>query len=587
MSFGFSIGDIIILTQLTTRAYNGWKNACGDYAGITCDLAVLQTLLLRIQAEVEAPNSLFAQHPDDIRGWETISKSCRSVVKELEDIVKKYKSLSTSRRKNWDKIRMGNENLDDLNAQLVKRIASLAAFASVLGISSQGRLENEAFPKLLQKVDGIAAQLRKGNGTVSTALSAYENDDKQVWREFRRDMIGAGIRSSEIRRYSPALKTYITRLQREGLLDEEVPLTPNEEKIVEAKQEGSSHSSGEESANSDEDEPQKNLPTSQTPPDTQPKTDEESAREKVEIMKKLHGPEHMDTLAAINELTDVYWNQGRWKEAEVMYRQNTETHIKVLGPEHPETLNTMFDLGIALLCLNRLEEAEKNQRDLMQTQSRVLGAEHRNTLKTMSSLAEVYMDQKRLDKAQKLARKALGAHKRVLGEKHHNTLDIMDLLAEVYFGKGQFSRAEELAKLTIASKKEVLGAEHYQTLESMELLSSVYENQGRLQEAEELWQQAFEGHKRCSGVDHHVTLSAMHELARIIRAQGRNHEAISLLEECLQLQEKLPVYLQKYRETYLKDINKWRDEEKSSKKRIFASQRRYARRRYASQRGKA
>ena len=221
MSFGVSIGDIITLTQLTARAYNGWKNACGEYASITCDLAVLQTLLMRVEAEAEAPNSLFARNPDDLKGWKTLYKSCHSLVAELEEILNKYKSLGTSRRKNWDRIRMSNKNLDSLRRQLVKQTASISAFVSILGISSQGRVENEVFPELLQRMDHIAAQIRNGNASSSTALTTYDNDDKAVWREFRRDMISAGIRSSDIHKYSAALKTYLARLQREGLLDEE------------------------------------------------------------------------------------------------------------------------------------------------------------------------------------------------------------------------------------------------------------------------------------------------------------------------------------------------------------------------------
>jgi len=225
MSFGFSIGDIITLTRLTTRTYNGWKNACGEYASITCDLAVLQALLMRIKTEAEAPNSLFTRNADDLRGWETLYKSCRSLVVELEEVLNKYKSLGTSRHRNWDRIRMSNRNLDSLSRQLVKRTASLSALVSVIGISSQGRVENEVFPELLQRMDHIAAQIRNGNASISTALTTYENDDKAVWREFRRDMISAGIRSSDIHKYSTALKTYLSRLQREGLLDEEE--TPN------------------------------------------------------------------------------------------------------------------------------------------------------------------------------------------------------------------------------------------------------------------------------------------------------------------------------------------------------------------------
>jgi hypothetical protein len=233
MSFGFSISDIIALTKLVTRTYDGWKKACGEYTGITHDLGVLGMLLMRVEAEAKAPTSLFAHNPDDIRGWKTLSKSCQTLVAELAEVLNKYKSLGTSRRRNWDKIRLGNKNLDGLSQQLIKQIASISAFVSVLGISSQGRVENEVFPELLQRMDHIAAQIRAGNASSSTALTTYDNDDKAVWREFRRDMISVGIRSRDIHRYSAALKTYLARLQREGLLDEEEPPKTNIDRYLE------------------------------------------------------------------------------------------------------------------------------------------------------------------------------------------------------------------------------------------------------------------------------------------------------------------------------------------------------------------
>ena len=232
MSFGYSVGDIITLIRLTTRTYNNWKNACGKYGDITGNLAVLQTLLMRIEAEAQAPNSLISRNTEDFGGWETLYKSCYTLVVELEEVLDKYKSLGTDRRKNWDRIRLGNRKLDDLNGRLARKTASLSAYISVLGISSQGRVENEVFPELLQKIDRMATQMRRGNSSIRSALTTYENDDKVVWREFRRELISTGIRSRDIHKYSAALKTYISRLQRDGLLDEKVPRERDEDRLA-------------------------------------------------------------------------------------------------------------------------------------------------------------------------------------------------------------------------------------------------------------------------------------------------------------------------------------------------------------------
>jgi hypothetical protein len=223
MSFGFSIGDFITLAQLASRTYNGWKTACGDYADITCNLASFQALMARVEATAKAPDSLFARNPDDLHELKKLLKGCRSLLSELDDIVKRYWGLGTSRRKHWERIRFGCRNLNALRQELVAKTTSLSAYLSVLGISSQGRIENETLPQLLNKLDDLAAQMKKGDASVVSRFTSYDDDDKAVWREFRRDLIQSGFRSADIHKYSAALKTHLRRLQHSGSLDEEDP----------------------------------------------------------------------------------------------------------------------------------------------------------------------------------------------------------------------------------------------------------------------------------------------------------------------------------------------------------------------------
>jgi hypothetical protein len=231
MSFGFSIGDIISLVQVTSRSIEGWNSACGRYATVTEDLINLQHLLQRIEDEAKAPDSLLLKNAADAEGWKHLFKSCQTTVAELDAILIKYKSLGTNRRKNWDRIRLGTENLDHIHAELVKKTSSLSAFVSVLGLSSQGRIENTLLPELIRKVDQLVVLNQKGTASVNTAWTDYVDDDKDVWREFTRDLRSSGFSGSVIHQHRAALKTYLARLQREGKLDEDSPVEEEEEAV--------------------------------------------------------------------------------------------------------------------------------------------------------------------------------------------------------------------------------------------------------------------------------------------------------------------------------------------------------------------
>ena len=61
----------------------------------------------------------------------------------------------------------------------------------------------------------------------------------------------------------------------------------------------------------------------------------------IKTRKRVLGEEHPDTLISMANLASTYSNQGRWKEAEELQRQELETYSRILGQEHPNTLISM------------------------------------------------------------------------------------------------------------------------------------------------------------------------------------------------------------------------------------------------------
>ena len=84
--------------------------------------------MLHIEAEAKASTSLFKSDSEDFRGWILLSEECESVVEGLEEVLKKYKHLGTNHRRNWDRIQMGNENVNDLRNRLIAKTTALPAY---------------------------------------------------------------------------------------------------------------------------------------------------------------------------------------------------------------------------------------------------------------------------------------------------------------------------------------------------------------------------------------------------------------------------------------------------------------------------
>ena len=230
MSFGFSPSDIVALVNITSKAYNGWKRACGEYSEITGSLDSLLIVLERIESEAAKPSSVLLRTTNDRQDLKDILANAEPTVRELYTIILHYKSLGSSREKNWDRLRLGVKNLGPLRVQLTQHVTVISAYLDAVGLGALGRIERHlnAIPEQMQRtIDGLAAEIRAGRREGSI-MTTYSDDEKDVWKQFRRELIGDGMKSKEIHKYKPLIRLYLKELAERGELEELPPVVDNE-----------------------------------------------------------------------------------------------------------------------------------------------------------------------------------------------------------------------------------------------------------------------------------------------------------------------------------------------------------------------
>ncbi len=125
-------------------------------------------------------------------------------------------------------------------------------------------------------------------------------------------------------------------------------------------------------------------------------------------------------------------------EAGPLYRRALETRERTLGPEHPDTLAAMNGLATLLLRQQKFAEAEPLLHRALEVQERTLGHEHPGTLAAMHNLAVLltrgsfygwsgrrwgaWMAAKNWMAAEKLYERAYKGRERTLGSEHPDTL---------------------------------------------------------------------------------------------------------------------------------------------------------------------
>ena len=75
------------------------------------------------------------------------------------------------------------------------------------------------------------------------------------------------------------------------------------------------------------------------------------------------GKEHPDTLMSMTKLAVVLRDQGKYEQAEEMYREVRRLRETVLGKEHPDTLMSMISLAAVLRDQGKYEQAEEMYRE--------------------------------------------------------------------------------------------------------------------------------------------------------------------------------------------------------------------------------
>ena len=75
------------------------------------------------------------------------------------------------------------------------------------------------------------------------------------------------------------------------------------------------------------------------------------------MRKRLLGEAHPDVATSLNNLALLYRSQGRYEEAEPLYRDALAMSKRLLGEAHPDVASSLFNLGALRYKQGRYSEA--------------------------------------------------------------------------------------------------------------------------------------------------------------------------------------------------------------------------------------
>jgi len=215
MSFGFAIGDFVALGKLAWGLYKQCKGASAEFAEICNEVLSIHTALRELEDEAQNEDSILNRAGKGRqKELNNIVQNCTQILRQLESLVTRYRSLGTSQKKVWDRIKFGDEGIQVIRNQLVLHTSTLTLFLTSLGTGSLGRIE--------KKLDDIAAEIRAGHHEPSVMTAVADDtasSGNEAWRLLSTEL-AENFSRQEIEAYRDEIKEYIRQLMSKGALEE-------------------------------------------------------------------------------------------------------------------------------------------------------------------------------------------------------------------------------------------------------------------------------------------------------------------------------------------------------------------------------
>ena len=171
-------------------------------------------MLRHLKYEVEAADSpLNRDHSKWGQQLAPIIGDCDFTLRRLDELLQKYGMPGSGGGGNSPssprvlEVRFGSNEMDQLGTIRVKLIShktSLSLFLDTIQLHESGKISTTLdshggqLDVILDKVDSIAARMGQKSGSVMTS---YDEDDKEVWKQFRRELVSEGFSSSVLQQH--------------------------------------------------------------------------------------------------------------------------------------------------------------------------------------------------------------------------------------------------------------------------------------------------------------------------------------------------------------------------------------------------
>ncbi|MEY9425708.1 tetratricopeptide (TPR) repeat protein [Bradyrhizobium ottawaense] len=167
-----------------------------------------------------------------------------------------------------------------------------------------------------------------------------------------------------------------------------------------------------------------------------------------------------DLAAALNNLGQIYADQGHDDQAEPLYKRAIALMEKGIGQGSVEIAPLLNNLAALYQRQSRFTEAEPLFKRALAVREKALSREHPDVGQALNNLATLYVKQEHFADAEPLFQRALAIYQKAAGPEHPAVATVLNNLGQVDRDLNRDADAEAPIKRSLAIREKVLGPDH-------------------------------------------------------------------------------------------------------------------------------
>ena len=220
---------------------------------------------------------------------------------------------------------------------------------------------------------------------------------------------------------------------------------------------------------------------------------------------------------SLNNLAALYRAQGRYAEAEPLYKRSLAIREKALGPDHPDVASVAQQPGRAVPSPGPLRRG----RAALQARARDLregaGPRPPRCRHRAQQPGRAVPSPGPLRRGRAALQARLAIREKALGPDHPDVASRSTTWPSCTEAQGRYAEAEPLYKRSLAIREKALGPDHPDVATALNNLAALYRAQGRYAEAEPLYKRSLAIREKALGPDHPDVATALNNLAELYK----------------------------------------------------------------------